>query len=179
MASSTRYLSAVCVVILSTGLGCSRASGGTASKEEPAAQKKALVGDEELVKAAERWVDQEFQPSTLTREQQLAEMKWFRDAAKPFRMPVQWVNRPNLDFRGYAGQIAGGRIRAGDPVRLLPSGRTTTVARIVTMGGDLDEAAAGQSVTLTFADEVDCSRGDVIAAAKAPPHAADTPPSAI
>jgi bifunctional enzyme CysN/CysC len=96
-----------------------------------------------------------------------------RDRARPFRMPVQWVNRPNLDFRGFAGLIAGGTVRPGDQVRILPSGRTTSVARIVSFDGDLDEAGAGQSVTLTLADEVDCSRGDVIAAADAPPQAAD------
>ncbi|MGN6375803.1 MAG: sulfate adenylyltransferase subunit CysN [Sphingomonas sp.] len=97
------------------------------------------------------------------------------DAARaaPFRMPVQWVNRPDLDFRGFAGTIAGGTVRPGDAVRVLPSGRTTRIARIVTMDGDLDEAVAGQSVTLTLADEVDCSRGDVIAAAGDPPQAAD------
>ena len=95
------------------------------------------------------------------------------DDAKPFRLPVQWVSRPDQHFRGFAGQIAGGRIAAGDEVRILPSGRTTKVARIVTAGGDLPHAIAGQSVTLTLADEVDCSRGDVIAAAKDPPHAAD------
>ena len=96
-----------------------------------------------------------------------------RDEAKPFRMPVQWVNRPDQHFRGFAGQVAGGRIAPGDEVRILPSGRTSKIARIVTMDGDLDTAVAGQSVTLTLADEVDCSRGDVIAAAKDPPHAAD------
>ena len=96
-----------------------------------------------------------------------------RDAERPFRMPVQWVNRPDLDFRGFAGLIAGGRVRPGDAVRVLPSGRTSTVARIVTLGGDLDEALAGQSVTLTLTDEIDCSRGDVIAAADAPPLVAD------
>ncbi|WP_240699081.1 sulfate adenylyltransferase subunit CysN [Sphingomonas sp. AAP5] len=93
--------------------------------------------------------------------------------ARPFRLPVQWVNRPDLDFRGFSGLIASGSIRPGDPVRILPSGRTTTVARIVTMDGDLPEAVAGQSVTLTLADEVDCSRGDVIALADAPPQVAD------
>ncbi|KTF67663.1 sulfate adenylyltransferase subunit CysN [Sphingomonas sp. HT-1] len=92
---------------------------------------------------------------------------------KPFRMPVQWVNRPNLDFRGFAGPIASGTIRPGDAVRILPSGRTSTVVRIVAMGGDKDIAVAGESITLTLADEVDCSRGDVIAAADAPPQAAD------
>lgn len=90
-----------------------------------------------------------------------------------FRMPVQWVNRPNLDFRGFAGQIASGTIRPGDAVRIVPSGKTSTVARIVTFDGDLDEAVAGQSVTLTLADEVDCSRGDFIAAAGDPPQASD------
>jgi bifunctional enzyme CysN/CysC len=95
------------------------------------------------------------------------------DAAKPFRMPVQWVNRPNLDFRGFAGLIASGRVRPGDAIRVLPSGKTSTVKRIVTLDGDLAEAVAGQSVTLTLADEIDCSRGDVIAAAEAPPQTAD------
>ncbi|KRA80791.1 sulfate adenylyltransferase subunit CysN [Altererythrobacter sp. Root672] len=90
-----------------------------------------------------------------------------------FRMPVQWVNRPNLDFRGFAGLIAEGTIKPGDAVRVVPSGKTSTVARIVTQGGDLDEAVAGQSVTLTLADEIDCSRGDVLAAADNPPQAAD------
>ncbi|KRC81696.1 sulfate adenylyltransferase subunit CysN [Sphingomonas sp. Root241] len=95
------------------------------------------------------------------------------DRAGPFRLPVQWVNRPNLDFRGFAGLIASGSVKPGDTVRILPSGRTTTVSRIVAIGGDLDEAGAGESVTLTLADEVDCSRGDVIAAADAPPQLAD------
>jgi bifunctional enzyme CysN/CysC len=95
------------------------------------------------------------------------------DQAKPFRMPVQWVNRPDLDFRGFSGLIAGGTAKPGDRIRVLPSGRTTRIARIVTMEGDLDEAVAGESVTLTFADEIDCSRGDVVAAADEPPQAAD------
>jgi bifunctional enzyme CysN/CysC len=91
----------------------------------------------------------------------------------PLRMPVQWVNRPNLDFRGFSGQIASGTVKPGDKVRTLPSGRETTVTRIVTQGGDLAEAVAGQSVTLTFADEVDTSRGDVIAAGAQPPEVSD------
>lgn len=95
------------------------------------------------------------------------------NADKPFRMAVQWVNRPNLDFRGFSGQIATGSVKPGDAVRVLPSSKTTTISRIVTQGGDLDEAVAGQSVTLCFADEVDCSRGDVIAAADRPPEVAD------
>jgi len=95
------------------------------------------------------------------------------DQAKPFRMPVQWVNRPDQNFRGFAGQVATGSIGPGAEVRILPSGRVTRIARVVTAGGDLAEAVAGQSVTLTLADEVDCSRGDVIAAAGDPPQAAD------
>ncbi|MBW8295509.1 sulfate adenylyltransferase subunit CysN [Sphingopyxis sp.] len=95
------------------------------------------------------------------------------DEAKSFRLPVQWVNRPNLDFRGFSGQIASGSVRPGDAVRVLPSGKTTTIERIVTLDGGLDEAVAGQSVTLTLSEEIDCSRGDVIAAADAPPEAAD------
>ena len=95
------------------------------------------------------------------------------DQFKLFRLPVQWVNRPHLDFRGFSGQIASGAIRMGDAIRILPSGKSSTVSRIVTFDGDLDEAVAGQSVTLCFADEIDCSRGDVISAADAPPEAAD------
>ena len=107
------------------------------------------------------------------------------DQRKAFRLPVQWVNRPNLDFRGFSGLISTGSVKPGDPVRVLPSGKTSTITRIVTMptgsgtasgaggDGDLDEAVAGQSVTLCFADEVDCSRGDVIAVADAPPEVSD------
>jgi bifunctional enzyme CysN/CysC len=90
-----------------------------------------------------------------------------------FRMPVQWVNRPNLDFRGFAGLIADGQVRPGDAVRVLPSGRSSTVARIVSFGADLKVAVAGQSVTIVLADEVDCSRGDTLAAAADPPEIAD------
>jgi bifunctional enzyme CysN/CysC len=90
-----------------------------------------------------------------------------------FRMPVQWVNRPDLDFRGFAGTIAGGEVRPGDDIRVLPSGRTSRVSRIVTFDGDLARAVAGQSVTLCLAEEIDCSRGDVIVAADAPAQIAD------
>jgi len=90
-----------------------------------------------------------------------------------FRLPVQWVNRPNLDFRGFAGLIAGGKVQAGDAVRVMPSGKTSHVSRIVTFGGDLAHAVAGQSVTLCLADQIDCSRGDVIVAADAPAQIAD------
>jgi bifunctional enzyme CysN/CysC len=101
------------------------------------------------------------------------------DAAKPLRMAVQWVNRPNQDFRGFAGQIASGNVAPGDEVRILPSGRLTRIERIVTADGDLDSAIAGQSVTLTLTDEVDCSRGDVIAGASDAPEAADRFEAAI
>ncbi|MFM9851410.1 MAG: sulfate adenylyltransferase subunit CysN [Sphingomonadaceae bacterium] len=95
------------------------------------------------------------------------------DQAKPFRLPVQWVNRPNLDFRGFAGLIASGSIGVDDAVRILPSGKTSSVARIVTLDGDRERAVAGQSVTLCLADEVDCSRGDVISIADNPPECAN------
>jgi bifunctional enzyme CysN/CysC len=101
------------------------------------------------------------------------------DAAKPLRMAVQWVNRPNQDFRGFAGQIASGTVAPGNEVRILPSGRLTRIERVVTSGGDLELAVAGQSVTLTFANEVDCSRGDVIAVAGDPPEVADQFEAAI
>jgi bifunctional enzyme CysN/CysC len=95
------------------------------------------------------------------------------DADKPFRLPVQWVNRPNLDFRGFSGLIATGSVKPGDKIRVLPSGKTSTITRVVTMDGDLDEAVAGQSITVTFADEIDCSRGSVISTADDPPQTAD------
>ncbi|MNZ29271.1 Bifunctional enzyme CysN/CysC [compost metagenome] len=90
-----------------------------------------------------------------------------------FRLPVQWVNRPNLDFRGFAGTIASGKVKPGDRIRVQPSGRESTVARIVSMGGDLPEAVAGQSITLTLSDEIDISRGDVISTTEGPAEIAD------
>jgi bifunctional enzyme CysN/CysC len=94
-------------------------------------------------------------------------------AAGPFRMPVQWVNRPDLDFRGFSGRIVGGSIKPGDPIRVLPAGTTSTVDRIVTMDGDLAVAVAGQSVTITLTDEIDASRGDLMCAGDAPAEVAD------
>ena len=90
-----------------------------------------------------------------------------------FRMPVQWVNRPNLDFRGFSGQIASGTVKPGDRVKSMPSGKQSTITRIVTADGDLKEAVAGQSVTLTLADEIDASRGDVIVTADEPTEVSD------
>lgn len=95
------------------------------------------------------------------------------EEAGVFRMPVQWVNRPNLDFRGYSGIVARGNIKAGDAIRVLPSGRESHVARIVTADGDLDQAVSGQSITLTLTDEIDISRGDILAATDSPPSVAD------
>tara|TARA_R110002072_G_scaffold1559_3_gene12881 strand:- start:12993 stop:14894 length:1902 start_codon:yes stop_codon:yes gene_type:complete len=93
--------------------------------------------------------------------------------AHPMRLPVQWVNRPNLDFRGFSGMLTSGQIRPGDRVRIQPSGKESTVKRLVAMNGDLDVAVAGQSVTVTLADEVDVSRGNVISAADSPAEVAD------
>jgi len=90
-----------------------------------------------------------------------------------FRMPVQWVNRPNLDFRGFSGFIASGTVRPGDRIKVLPSGRESRIARVVTKAGDLERGVAGQSVTLTLTDEIDASRGDVIATAAEPPQVAN------
>jgi bifunctional enzyme CysN/CysC len=94
-------------------------------------------------------------------------------ADKPFRMPVQWVNRPNLDFRGFSGTIASGRVRPGDTLVVAASGRTSTVKCVVTMDGDLDEGIAGEAVTITLADEIDISRGDVLAPAAQRPEVSD------
>ena len=92
---------------------------------------------------------------------------------KPFRMPVQWVNRPNLDFRGFCGQIATGVVKVGDQIKALPSAKESKVKSIVTMDGNLEVAIAGQSVTLTLEDEIDISRGDVISEAKRPAEVAN------
>ena len=86
-------------------------------------------------------------------------------AARPFRMPVQWVNRPNLDFRGYSGTVASGRVQVGERVSVSPSGRSGTVAQIVTMDAELEQAEPGDAVTLVLAEQIDISRGDVLAAA--------------
>jgi bifunctional enzyme CysN/CysC len=90
----------------------------------------------------------------------------------PFRLPVQWVNRPNLDFRGFSGMVAGGTVHPGDLVKIMPSAKQTRVARVL-LDNDLPYATSGQSVTLTLEDEVDCSRGDVICAAENPAEVSD------
>ncbi len=91
----------------------------------------------------------------------------------PFRMPVQWVNRPNLDFRGFSGFISGGNVRPGDILRILPSGRDTRVSSIVTYDGALDSAVSGQSVTITLTEEIDCSRGDLLSSPVSPAKVGD------
>ncbi|MDT8442329.1 MAG: sulfate adenylyltransferase subunit CysN [Desulfuromonadales bacterium] len=93
--------------------------------------------------------------------------------SRPFRLPVQWVNRPNLDFRGFCGTIAAGLVRPGDEIQVSPSGQKSRVDRVVTFGGDQPQAVAGQAVTLTLHDEIDISRGDTLAAAASPPAVAD------
>ena len=111
--------------------------------------------------------------STLMGYLETVEIDEARQQKTPFRLPVQWVNRPNLDFRGFSGTIAGGKVQVGDRIRALPSGKESTVARIVTFDGDLPQAVAGQSVTLTLTDEIDISRGDVLSEALAPAGVAD------
>jgi bifunctional enzyme CysN/CysC len=130
----------------------------------------ALAGDN-VVAASERmpWYD----GPTLMGYLETVEVDLDRMEAAPFRMPVQLVSRPSSDFRGFAGTIAGGIVRPGDEIRVLPRDTPSRIERIVTYDGDLDAAVAGQAVTLTLADEVDASRGDMIATAQAPPAVAD------
>ncbi|TGU72737.1 sulfate adenylyltransferase subunit CysN [Geomonas terrae] len=125
----------------------------------------ALNGDNIIEMSAETpW----YQGPTLMHFLETVQVEDDRDE-RPFRLPVQWVNRPNLDFRGFCGTIASGTIRPGDEVRVASSGHTSRVARIVTYNGDLEEAVAGQAVTLTLEDEIDISRGDMLTRLDAPP----------
>ncbi len=114
-----------------------------------------------------------YQGPTLLAHLETVEVETERMALLPFRMAVQWVNRPNLDFRGFSGLISSGAVKPGDAIRVLPSGRTASIKAIVSFDGELDQAVAGQSVTLTLDTEVDCSRGDVISVADAPCQVAD------
>jgi bifunctional enzyme CysN/CysC len=114
-----------------------------------------------------------YRGSTLMDYLETVEIDEARMQRGPLRLPVQWVNRPHLDFRGFAGTIASGVVRPGERICVQPSGRTSTVARIVTRDGDLALAVAGQSVTLTLSDEIDISRGDVISALEASITVAD------
>jgi bifunctional enzyme CysN/CysC len=129
----------------------------------------ALIGDNVTARAtAMDWYDG---PTLLSHLESIEVSSEAFDG--PFRMPVQWVNRPNLDFRGYCGTLVGGRVRPGDRISVAASGRQATVERIVTMNGDLDEAVAGDAVTLTLREEVDISRGDVLCAPDQRPEVAD------
>lgn len=129
-----------------------------------------LAGDNIVTKSENMaW----YQGPTLLGHLEDAPINVARMQDEAFRMAVQWVNRPNLDFRGFAGQIGSGTIAPGDAIRVLPSGKTTHVKSIVSYDGNLERAVAGQSITLTFADELDCSRGDIITAADAPCEVAD------
>ncbi|MEP7300655.1 MAG: sulfate adenylyltransferase subunit CysN [Caldimonas sp.] len=130
----------------------------------------ALKGDNMIVPSAHTpW----YRGPTLMDYLETVEVDEQRRQTGAFRMYVQWVNRPGPDFRGFAGTIASGRIEPGDPVRVQPSGAESTIARIVTADGDLPRAVTGQSVTLTLADEIDASRGDVISASASPAEVGD------
>ncbi len=129
----------------------------------------ALEGDNITAKSANtRW----FKGPALLPYLETIEVASDREE-KPFRMPVQWVNRPNLDFRGFSGTIASGVVRPGDEVVVAPSGRRSTVRRIVTLDGDLAEAGPQRAVTLTLADEIDISRGDILCTGRAPAEQSD------
>lgn len=114
-----------------------------------------------------------YQGATLMDFLETVEIDDTRMQQAPFRLPVQWVNRPNLDFRGFSGTITSGVVKPGDRIRVQPSGKESEVARIVTYNGDLPLAVAGQSVTVTLKDEIDISRGDVISISDAPAETAD------
>ena len=130
----------------------------------------AVVGDNMLDPSPRmRW----WRGTTLMRWLESVPVDNLRMRGSPFRMPVQWINRRDPEFRGLAGTIVSGTVSAGERIRVQPSGRETTVARIVTREGDLSQAVAGQSITLVLADEVDASRGDMISAAQAPAEIAD------
>ena len=110
---------------------------------------------------------------SLIEHLETVELDESRLQAASFRLPVQWVNRPNLDFRGFCGEIASGVVRPGDRVRIARSGRDSRVKDVWLADQRLELGVAGQSVTVTLEDEIDCSRGDIIAAADDPPEVAD------
>jgi len=130
----------------------------------------ALTGDNVVTHGPRmRW----YRGPTLLSHLETVEIEASQKIDRPFRLPVQWVNRPSPDFRGYSGVITSGVLRVDDLVRIQPSGRQTRVARIVTADGDLVEAAAGRSITVTLSEEVDVTRGDVMSAANDPVEIAD------
>jgi bifunctional enzyme CysN/CysC len=149
---------------------CRNLAAGIGLGELSAIPLSALRGDNVLERSEQTpW----YQGPTLMGWLETVPLDEDRLQGLPFRMPVQWINRPDLDFRGVAGMIAGGDIHPGDRIRVQPSGRETTVARIVTFDGDLERAVAGQSVTLTLADEIDVSRGDILSGVDGPAEVAD------
>ncbi|MDQ9172254.1 sulfate adenylyltransferase subunit CysN [Oxalobacteraceae bacterium R-40] len=113
------------------------------------------------------------QGTTLMSYLETVEIDESRMQKNPFRLPVQWVNRPSLDFRGFTGTITSGIVYPGDRIRVQPSGRESRIARIVTCDGDISKAVMGQSITVTLEDEIDISRGDVISLAESPAEIAD------
>jgi len=130
----------------------------------------ALKGDNLLQRSeAMPW----YQGPSLLQHLETVPLETTRPDSASFRLPVQWVNRPHLDFRGYSGNVAAGSIRVGERIRVLPSGRQSRVTGILGMAGEQGEASYGQAVTLTLEDEIDISRGDLIALADAPPAVAD------
>ncbi|MBO1519389.1 sulfate adenylyltransferase subunit CysN [Oceanisphaera sp. DM8] len=135
----------------------------------------AFKGDNIVTKSANTpWFSApQYAGTTLMEFLETVEINDAHMQSAPFRLPVQWVNRPNLDFRGFSGTITSGVVKSGDRIRVQPSGKESEVARIVTYDGDLAQAIAGQSVTLTLKDEIDISRGDVISIAQAPAETAD------
>ncbi|MGO1792869.1 MAG: sulfate adenylyltransferase subunit CysN [Oceanisphaera sp.] len=135
----------------------------------------AFKGDNIVTKSANTpWYSApKYSGTTLMEFLETVEINDAHMQSAPFRLPVQWVNRPNLDFRGFSGTITSGVVKPGDRIRVQPSGKESEVARIVTYDGDLEQAIAGQSVTLTLKDEIDISRGDVISIAQAPAETAD------
>ncbi len=149
--------------------GYAELAGQLGIKHVTAIPLSALRGDNMLgLSEATPWYDG---PSLLEHLETVEVARVSRD--RGFRLPVQWVCRPNQNFRGFAGTIVGGSVSVGDEVAVLPSGQRSKVAAIVTADGDLDRASEGQAVTLTLKDEVDASRGDVIAAARDPSEVAD------
>jgi bifunctional enzyme CysN/CysC len=130
----------------------------------------ALKGENIVAPSAEMsW----YHGPTLIGYLETVELDEIRMQKAPFRLPVQWVNRPDSSFRGFTGMVSSGVIRPGDKIRVQPSGKESTVARIVTYDGDLEQAVAGQSVTLTLADEIDISRGAMISGSDSPAQVAD------
>ena len=114
-----------------------------------------------------------YRGATLMRHLETVEIDEETLQTQPFRMSVQWVNRPNLDFRGFAGTIVSGIVKHGQRIRILPSGKESTVSRIVAADGDLDEAVANQSITITLSDEIDVSRGDLMCGVESPAQVGD------